>query len=371
MRTPPAALRLGLLLLALTLLVSLGPVAAMTPGVVRQESGLRMALDAMRQLATDSRSNKGQKRTTRPRQGLPVKLGKDGRLTVLLIGSDWRPDSGGERLDVLMVATIDPVTGMAAVVSIPRDMSGIPLAGGGNSGSTRVNSIYYLRYRDPSLPHAGLDQKGLKRFSRDIGTLLGTEIDYWALTRFATFANLINALGGVRVDVEEEVLDSSYHHGASRGIWFPAQADYKLKGDPKCKPKPRKCHSALVYVRSRKGTVGGAYNSDYRRAERQQEVVRAAVMQVLDDHGAGIGLLGTLLKVRDKIETNLPKTVEAAGQLYALVARLKLPRANMKVLAPATWAGAAGDGSIKPDLSAIRAWVDKRFYKVSGDRTRD
>ncbi len=52
------------------------------------------------------------------------------------------------------------------------------------------------------------------------------------------------------------MLDSSYHHGASRGIWFPAQDDYKLKGDPKCKPKPRKCHSALVYVRSRKGTHG-------------------------------------------------------------------------------------------------------------------
>ncbi len=84
-----------------------------------------------------------------------------------------------------MVATIDPTTGRAAVVSIPRDMSGIPLAGGGNSGSTRVNSIYYLRYRDPALPHAAVDRKGLKKFSRDIGTLLGTEIDYWALTRFA------------------------------------------------------------------------------------------------------------------------------------------------------------------------------------------
>ncbi len=108
----------------------------------------------MRQLATDTRYNHARKKTTRPAKGLPVKLGKDGRLTVLLIGSDWRPDSGGERLDVLMVATIDPVTGEAAVVSIPRDMSGIPLAGGGNSGGMRVNSIYYIRYRDPSLRHA-------------------------------------------------------------------------------------------------------------------------------------------------------------------------------------------------------------------------
>ena len=108
------------------------------------------------------------------------------------------PTSVGERLDVLMVATIDPLTGTAAVVSIPRDMGGIPFAGGGSSGGMRVNSIYFIRYRDPSLPHAALDRAGLKRFSGDIGALLGTEIDYWALTRFATFANLIDALGGVR-----------------------------------------------------------------------------------------------------------------------------------------------------------------------------
>jgi anionic cell wall polymer biosynthesis LytR-Cps2A-Psr (LCP) family protein len=363
--------RLSALLLSLLLLGSVTPVAAMSPGLAQDEVGLRIALDAMRQLATDSRSNQGQRSTTMPRRGLPVQLGRDGRLTVLLIGSDWRPDSGGERLDVLMVATIDPTTGEAALVSIPRDMSGIPLADGSNSGGTRVNSIYYLRYRDATLSHAALDRDGLKKFSRDIGALLGTEIDYWALTRFGTFANLVNTLGGVRVDVEEEVLDTSYHHGSSRGVWFPVQDDYTLKGDPKCKPKPKKCHSALVYARSRHGTMGGEYNSDYRRAERQQDIVRSAIKAVIDDRGAGVALLGTLLRVRDLVETNIPKTVESAGQLYALLEKLKLPETSMKVLAPATWAGAAGDGTIKPDLPAIRDWVDKHFARVSDKRPRD
>ena len=340
----------------------------MVPDPVQGEVGLRVAIDAMRQLATDSRSNQARQATTRPRPGLPVKLGRDGRLTVLLLGSDWRPDAGGERLDVLMVATIDPTTGEAAVVSIPRDMSGIPLADGGNSGGTRVNSIYYLRYRDPMLPHEGLDRDGLKRFSKDIGTFLGTEIDYWALTRFGTFANLVNSLGGVRVDVEEEVLDTSYHHGSSRGVWFPVQDEYLLKGDPKCKPKPKKCHSALVYARSRHGTMGGEYNDDYRRAERQQDIVRSAIRAVLEDRGAGVALLGTLLRVRDLVETNIPKTAEAAGQLYALLEQLRLPDANMKVLAPATWAGTAPDGTTKPNLPAIRDWVDKHYAKVTRER---
>jgi LCP family protein required for cell wall assembly len=362
--------RFGPLLVVLLLLTGLAPASAMTPGLVQAEDGLRRALDVMRQLATDTRSNKEQRTTTRPRSGLPVKLGKDGRLTVLLLGSDWRPTSGGERLDVLMVATIDPETGDAALVSIPRDLSGIPLAGGGDSGSTPVNSIYYLRHRDPGLSHAALDREGLKKFSQDIGAFLGTEIDYWALTRFGTFANLVNALGGVRVDIDEEVLDSSYHHGSSHGVWFPEQQDYQLKGDPKCKPQPRKCHSALVYARSRKGTMGGEYNDDYRRAERQQDIVRAAVKQVLDDRGAGIALLGTLLDVRDRIETNIPKTVEAAGQLYALLHDLKLPETSMKVLAPGTFAGMAADGTTKPDVAAVREWVDKHFYRVTRRRDR-
>jgi anionic cell wall polymer biosynthesis LytR-Cps2A-Psr (LCP) family protein len=362
--------RIAVMLLALLILAGAAPAAAVTPGPVQTEDGLRIAMDAMRQLATDSRNNHGKKNTTRPRKGQAIDLGRDGRLTVLLIGSDWRPDAGGERLDVLMVATIDPTTGKASVVSIPRDMAGIPFAGGGSSGGMRVNAIYYIRYRDSRLGHSKVDRKALKRFSKDIGTFLGTEIDYWAMTRFATFANLINALGGVRVDVEQTVLDSSYHHGRSRGVWFPAKDGYNLRGDPKCKPKPKKCRSALVYARSRKGTMGGTFNSDFRRAERQQDMVRAAVKNLIEDEGAGVRMLGTLLLVRDKIDTDIPKTAEAAGQLYALVQKMRLPRTNMKVLAPATWSGLASDGTVRPNLANIRRWVDKSFYKVKAAKSQ-
>lgn len=360
-RTSPA--RIVAVLLAISVLFGALPVVAVTPGHVQSEEGLRIAMDSMRQLATDTRYNHSQKKTTRPKKGLPLKLGKDGRLTVMLVGSDWRPDSGGERLDVIMVATIDPETGKAAVVSIPRDMAGIPLAGGGNSGSMRVNSIYYLRYRDSKLGHKAIDRKAMKRFSKDIATFLGTEIDYWALTRFATFANLVNSLGGIRLDIAEEVRDSSYHHKRSRGVYFPVKKNYLLKGDPACKPYPKKCHSALVYARSRKGTQGRQYNSDWKRAERQQEMVKAAVKNIMDE-GPGIELVGTLLKVRDKIDTNIPKTVEAAGQLYAIFEKMKLRKTHMKVLAPATWGYLAADGTVRPNIARIRQFVDNQFYKV-------
>ena len=324
----------------------------------------------MRQLATDSRDNKNQKRTTRPTRGLPIDLGRDGRLTMLLIGSDWRPDAGGERTDVMMVATIDPTTGKAAILSIPRDMSGIPLAGGSNSGGMRVNAIYFIRYRKAGLKHAAIDRKALGKLSKDIGRFLGTEIDYWAFTRFSSFASLINTLGGVRVDIEDEVVDSSYHHGNSRGVWFPAQDGYRLRGDPKCKPKPRKCRSALVYARSRKGTHGSVGNNDYRRSERQQDIVLAGVKQVLDEYGSGLRMLGLLLGVRKHIETNLPATAEAAAQLYTLLSKVKLPRSNMKVLGPSTFAFSNPGFTIRPNIVAVRAWVDRAFYKVKKPRKK-
>lgn len=364
-------LRTAVVLLALLVLGGSQPVSAALPTSVRVEDGLRIAIDSMRQLATDSRNNKKNKRTTKPKPGLPIDLGKDGRLTMLLMGSDWRPEAGGERLDVIIVATIDPLTGKAAMVSIPRDMAAIPLAGGGTSGSMRVNSIYYLRYRKSNLKHGRIDRKGLTRFSRDIAKFLGTEIDYWAFVRFGTFASLINSLGGIRVDVDDEVLDPSYHHGRSRGVWFPRRDGYRLLGDPKCKPKPKKCRSALVYARSRKGTHGGRANSDFQRSERQQELIFAAVRQIVDEQGAGLRMLGTMLNARKHVETNLPTTAEAAAQLFAIVHRVSLPRSNMRVLAPGPFASMGASFAIVPNVGAIRRWVDKKFYTVKPPRRRD
>jgi anionic cell wall polymer biosynthesis LytR-Cps2A-Psr (LCP) family protein len=249
-------------------------------------------------------------------------------------------------------------------------MEAIPLDNGGTSGATRVNSIYYINYRDGSLRHRQIDRAGLTHLTRDIAAFLGTEIDYWAFVRFGDFAGLINKLGGIRVDIEEAVLDSSYHHGSSRGVWFPAEDGYRLKGDPKCKPRPRKCRSALVYARSRKGTMGRRANSDYARAERQQQIVLEGVKRAVDHFGSGLALLGLLHGVRGHVETNVPMTYEAAAQLYAILSDVRLPRNNMKVLAPPTWGSESPSFAIRPHVGAIRDWVDRAFYRVR-DRSRD
>ena len=63
-RTSPA--RIVAVLLAISVLLGSVPASAVTPGSIKSEQGLRIAIDSMRQLATDTRYNHDQKKTTRP-----------------------------------------------------------------------------------------------------------------------------------------------------------------------------------------------------------------------------------------------------------------------------------------------------------------
>ncbi|MFV2064767.1 MAG: hypothetical protein ACC726_14840, partial [Chloroflexota bacterium] len=101
------------------------------------------------------------------------------------------------------------------------------------------------------------------------------------------------------------------------------------------------------------------------------DIVISGVRNVVDEWGSGVKLLGLLLGVRQHVETNLPTTAEAAGQLYAMLSKIRLPRSNMKVLVPGTWAYTDANQQLKPTLPNIRRWVDKNFYKVKTPKSEE
>src|SRR4051795_8974347 len=68
-------------------------------------------------------------------------LGTDGRLTVLLLGSDYRPAHPGNRTDAIMVVSTDPTTGRTAGFSVPRDTVDFPLPKSGVYHA-KVNALY-------------------------------------------------------------------------------------------------------------------------------------------------------------------------------------------------------------------------------------
>src|SRR4051794_33682328 len=68
-------------------------------------------------------------------------LGTDGRLTVLLLGSDYRPAHPGNRTDAIMVVSTDPTTGRTAGFSVPRDTIDFPLPKSGVYHA-KINALY-------------------------------------------------------------------------------------------------------------------------------------------------------------------------------------------------------------------------------------
>ena len=212
----------------------------------------------------------------------------------------------------------------------------LPRANAGSSGQLRVNGLYEV-YRSTSLAHDKVDRKALKRFSRDIGAALKIEIDYYALIRFDGFSQLVDKLGGIDVQIKQQIVDDYYRTPSGlRGAYFPVANSWHLTGNPPCKPYPKKCHNSLAYARSRHGTVGTGYNTDFARARRQQQLILDGSQKVVTN---GLdALAGLVSAAKGRVYTNLPMTLDAATQLFAIAQHATLSPDDMMVFSPSRWA---------------------------------
>jgi len=266
-------------------------------------------------------------------------LGTDGRFTILLLGSDYRPAHPGNRTDVIMVASVDPTTGATAVVSIPRDTARFPLPGGGVY-PPKVNGLY-----QSYISRYGVDAG--RRIKQTVGAALGVEIDSFAVVGFEGVRQLINAVGGVDVVLKKTVHDPDYWVSSRvRGVTFPAGRNH-LSGD-----------RALIFARTRKG------DNDFERARRQQLLVAAAVAKV---RSRGLAVLPTLLRLgRTWIKTDLP--LAEAPRIWDLMSRAKVSSAKTAVLGPRTYAVSIGGTSFALRLNVVRALIDAWMPPVAPPR---
>jgi LCP family protein required for cell wall assembly len=165
---------------------------------------------------------------------------EDGPFNVLVLGVDERPESEeeGSRTDTIMVVRVDPDTGDVKLLSVPRDLL-VEVAPGEEN---RINAAYNF---------GGIDQTvaALEDYS-------GVDVDHYAVVDFEGFKGVINAMGGVEVDVEDEIPSK---HKIEDGL-------QTLNG-----------HQSLFYVRYR-GTSGG----DLDRIRRQQQFVAALRSKAFD-----------------------------------------------------------------------------------------
>lgn len=212
------------------------------------------------------------------------------RVNVLLIGVDSRPDRSSTLTDSIMVASIDPVRPGVSLASLPRDLVRVPI-GGGEVYLPKLNSLVSYADRHPE----EFPQGGIEALKDAVGELLGIPIHYYVKIDFFGFANLVDALGGVDVNVKRGFYDPEYDRMGIRGTWkrgFGVEAGmHHFYG-----------FQALAYARARKG-VG---ESDFTRAARQQEVLLAIRDKVMSDGSLLMKVPELLDAFGGVVETDIP-----------------------------------------------------------------
>lgn len=291
--------------------------------------------------------------------GSTLRTTSNGSLTILLLGSDYRRRPYiGERTDTVIVMNVAR-NGRVAMVAIPRDTVQVPLAGGGTSGSRRINALY-IGYKRTGGTH-GVDCNALNRVRLDVAKALGTSIPYYAMIRMDQFQQLIASVGGFKMRIPATLID--YHHkGTRRDLYVPKSTSYQMRHGGRCGQKPTKCRNALLYARSRYGTEGGLANSDFRRLRRQQDIVFYVAKRVIA-RGRTTKLSTLLANARGRVYTNLPKTIGGVRALYDFAHKpgFRFASSDGKVFGPSRWSSYVGRYTFKLRLTEVRRWVDNHF----------
>ncbi|MCX6467594.1 MAG: LCP family protein, partial [Pseudonocardiales bacterium] len=143
------------------------------------------------------------------------------RINLLLVGSDAGPDRTGTRTDTMIVASVETATGRTTLFSLPRNIGRAPFPPGSpmaeefpdgfhddsdpNSGDYLLNAVYAYGHQFPEVAPAGpTADPGLNLMHQTISYMLGIPIDYYLELNMAGFASIIDALGGIAIDVGPE-----------------------------------------------------------------------------------------------------------------------------------------------------------------------
>ena len=197
---------------------------------------------------------------------------KAGRYNILLIGSDAGNDRTGTRTDSISVASVDARTGRTVLFGLPRNLEDVPfvdssplkkLYPNGYSCPTHeclLNAVYTLAWDHKTL-YPGVKDPGLQAVKETVQAITGLEINYYAMVDMYGFKDLIDALGGVKMDINIAVPVGGDTSSATS--WIQPGPNRTLNGA-----------QALWFARERKEST------DYARMQRQKCVMSAMLHQM-------------------------------------------------------------------------------------------
>src|ERR1051326_2001119 len=176
---------------------------------------------------------------------------------ILLLGTDhsnW-PGHESQRSDSIMVIHTDPARHRIVYLSIPRDLR-VPIAG---VGDTKIN--------------AAMSAGGPPLAIKTIAAYTGLQINHVIVIDILRFRDVIDALGGITIDVPERILSRFECPGNAAQCarfkgWRFAKGRQHMNGK-----------RAVIYARVRKNLLNPA-DTDISRTERQQDVLRAMLRKM-------------------------------------------------------------------------------------------
>lgn len=290
------------------------------------------------------------------------------RVNVLLLGSDASDTREGTRTDTMIVASIDTETGDSVLFSIPRNLQRIPIPRENPlhnvygsvydcGNQCLMNSIWTEAeataeanpgwYADDPTP-------GQTATREVLSGILGIPIHHTVIVNMQGFEDLVDAMGGVLINVQEEIPIGGYTYtDASGHLQLDPNSDYTI-----LQPGPQRLdgEDALAYSRSR------VSSDDFSRMRRQRCVVAAVVDQVnpmtmLQRYPQIIGALG------DNVTTDLPQQdLDEWAQLV-----LQVQDGTMRSL-PFT---ASNIDTADPNYSEIRYQVYEALYATPAAEPED
>jgi LCP family protein required for cell wall assembly len=202
--------------------------------------------------------------------------GRD-RVNVLLLGGDSGPDREGTRTDTMMLASLDTRTGRTVTFGLPRNLMNAPFpansplhaaypdgfTGPGDPGSWMLNAVY----REVPILHPHIlgksTDEGADAIKQAVEGVTGIPVDYYVLVDFTGFRSLVDAIGGITVNVNVPVaINGQTDAGIPPTGYIEPGANQHLDG-----------FHALWFARGRYGA------DDYQRMSRQRCVVNAIIDQ--------------------------------------------------------------------------------------------
>lgn len=238
----------------------------------------------------------------------PEKSAKVKPITMALLGTDYRQETGTRLTDVVMVATLNPDTKSATIVSLPRDTY-LQLEG---YIPNKLNSYYPKFYAKDKKDGTDLAMSEMKTL---LGKYLGVDVEYTTVLNFQGFRDVVDSVGGIDINVDMKMCYVDKADGTNINL---STGQQHLNGA-----------NSLDYVRYRKSNCSPRTqgSDDFSRNQRQNQVLNAVVDKI--QSFSGVTKLGSIIESVDK---NMETDIEGEQFKNLLTTYWDIPKQNIKYM---------------------------------------